>query len=256
MLRGIDHLVVVVPELERATAQYRELGFTVVPGGRHPVGTHNALIALADDAYLELIAFYEANPDHRWWTPLQQGGGLVDFCLRTDDLPADVAALRRAGVDLDDPKPLTRVRPDGYKLAWVLAIPRGRQRGVVPFLIQDETPREERIPRETRHPNGVSGIDSLVVAVDDAEMVRRWYRSALGTPGEDVRREDLGGAGVVFAIGSHRFEFVASRSARAPLADWLRARGPSPYAATLKTTSGRRGPLDEQKTLGARLSLV
>ena len=58
MLKGIDHLVIVVPELEAAVASYRGLGFTVVPGGRHPIGTHNALIAFEEGAYLELIAFF------------------------------------------------------------------------------------------------------------------------------------------------------------------------------------------------------
>ena len=48
MLKGIDHLVIVVPELEAAIAGYRGLGFTVTPGGRHPIGTHNALIGLSD----------------------------------------------------------------------------------------------------------------------------------------------------------------------------------------------------------------
>jgi hypothetical protein len=36
MLKGIDHLLVVVPELEAAVASYGGLDFTVVPGGRHP----------------------------------------------------------------------------------------------------------------------------------------------------------------------------------------------------------------------------
>ena len=66
MLKGIDHLVIVVPELEAAVATYRGLGFTVVPGGRHPIGTHNALIAFTDGSYLELIAFFEPNAQHRW----------------------------------------------------------------------------------------------------------------------------------------------------------------------------------------------
>ena len=48
MLLGIDHLVIAVPDLATAQRQYEALGFTVVPGGRHPVGTHNALVAFAD----------------------------------------------------------------------------------------------------------------------------------------------------------------------------------------------------------------
>src|SRR2546425_6480511 len=122
MLKGIDHLVIVVPDLPSASKSYQALGFTVVPGGRHPVGTHNALIAFGDGAYIELIAFYERNPEHKWWMPLQRGGGLVDFCMQTDDLLGDTAAFRQAGVEIDDPSPLSRVRPDGYQLKWVLSI--------------------------------------------------------------------------------------------------------------------------------------
>src|SRR5207245_11594854 len=42
VLTGIDHLVIVTRDLGRAIAEYRGLGFSVVPGGRHPVGTENA----------------------------------------------------------------------------------------------------------------------------------------------------------------------------------------------------------------------
>ena len=76
MLTAIDHLVIAVRNLEAAAEDYRSLGFTVVPGGRHPgVGTYNALIAFADSSYIELIGFYEPRADHRWWAPLQRGGG-------------------------------------------------------------------------------------------------------------------------------------------------------------------------------------
>ena len=256
MLTGIDHLVVTVPDLAASIESYTELGFTVVPGGRHPVGTHNALIAFADGAYLELIAFYEPSLAHRWWTPLQLGGGLVDFCLQTDDLAADTAALRGAGVEIDDPRPLSRVRPDGYALHWVLSIPRGGHRGVAPFLIQDDTPRAERVPRETRHANRVAGVDTVTVAVQDVATVGRWYARVIGRPGEEIRRDDLGAAGVRFSLGPHRFDFVAPRDSASPLGDWLARRGPSPWAATLATTGGTPGPFDPGKTLGARLSLV
>ena len=58
MLQGIDHIVIVVSDLEQAAKDYEQLGFTVVPGGKHPVGSHNVLIALADGSYIEIIAFY------------------------------------------------------------------------------------------------------------------------------------------------------------------------------------------------------
>lgn len=254
MLRGIDHIVIAVPDLEVAKTNYETLGFTVVPGGRHPVGTHNALVAFADGSYIELIAFYEKNPAHKWWMPLQKGGGLVDFCMQTDDLRGDTAALRKAGVEIDDPAPLSRVRPDGYRLAWVLSIPRGDHRGVAPFLIQDETPRAERVPRHTTHANGVTGIDAITVAVRDAAPVARWYADTLRQQGQPIQRPELGGAGVRVTVGPHALDVVAPRGSVGPLAEWLAARGASPYAATLRAP--KPAALDPTKTLGARLGLV
>jgi catechol 2,3-dioxygenase-like lactoylglutathione lyase family enzyme len=254
MLTSIDHVVIAVADLATARKRYAALGFTVVPGGRHPVATHNALIGFGDGSYVELIAFYEDSPGHKWWTPLQKGGGLVDFCMQTDDLRGDTEAFRKAGVEIDDPAPLSRVRPDGYRLAWVLSIPRGGHRGVAPFLIQDETPRAERVPRETTHANGVTGIGTVTVAVRDVAPVARWYAEVLRRPGRDVKRPELDGAGVRFTVGSHTLDFVAPRGSAGPLAEWLAARGASPYAATLR--GGKPGALDPENTLGARLTLV
>jgi len=253
ILKGIDHLVVIVPELEAAIASYRGLGFTVVPGGRHPIGTHNALIAFADGSYLELIAFFEPNPQHRWYQRLQQGGGLIDFCLQTDDLAGDVRALRDAGVAIADPRPLSRVRPDGYELRWVLSIPE-TDGGVAPFLIEDETPRVERVPRTTTHSNGATGIRLVTVAVSDVSRVRRWFERASGAMVATTERDDLAASGARVTVGPHVLDFVAPRSATSPLASWLAARGPSPYAASLAASRGG-GPLPVDGTLGARLTL-
>lgn len=255
MLTAIDHLVVAVSDLEAATEDYRSLGFTIVPGGRHPgVGTHNALIAFADTSYIELLGFYEAREDHRWWAPLQRGGGLVDFCLQTDDLMGDVQTLRRAGVDIGGVEPRDRTRPDGVEVRWIFALARGPHRGVAPFVIADVTGRDVRVPAERSHPNGVTGVGRVTVAVSDAAGVRAWYSKALGTPGEDVQRPDVGGAGVRFAIGPHTLDFVAPTQGRGPLADWLIRRGPSPYAATLTIGGRPTESLDPVKTHGARLS--
>jgi len=254
MLLGIDHIVIVVRDLEAALRSYERLGFTVVPGGRHPVGTHNVLISFADGCYIEIIAFYRENRDHRWWKPLQRGEGLVDFCMQTDDLAGDTAKLRGAGVEIDDPVPWSRARPDGYQLKWLLSLAREPHRGVAPFLIQDETPRSERVPQRLEHKNGAVGIGTVTVAVDDLATVRRWYENVLDYDGEPVKREELKAAGVRFRIGPHIFEFIKPAAEKGPLRDWMKLRGPSPFSATLRTTSGNRAPLDKILTHGAALS--
>ena len=189
MLLGIDHIVIAVTDLERAMNDYRRLGFTVVPGGRHPVGTYNGLIAFADGSYIELISFYRDNPGHRWWAALKRGEGLVDFCMQTDDLVGDTAKLRQAGVRIDDPVPWSRTRPDGYQLKWLLSLALEEDRGVAPFLIQDETPREERVPREVSHKNGASGIGVVTIAVGYLTPAKIWYEAVVGKKGAAVERD-------------------------------------------------------------------
>jgi catechol 2,3-dioxygenase-like lactoylglutathione lyase family enzyme len=255
MLHGIDHLVITVPDLAAAIKTYRDLGFTVVAGGRHTgVGTDNALIAFRDSSYLELVGFYEPRPDHRWWAPLQKGGGLVDFCLQTDDLAGDADVLRRAGVDMGDLERRHRLRPDGVEVRWVCALARGLHRGVAPFVLAEETGRDERVPAQRTHANGVTGVGRVTVAVHDLPTVRGWYEQALGSAGEDVACPELGATGARFAVGPHTFDFLAPTGAGA-VREWLARRGASPYAATL-VGAHRTVPLDLGRTWGARLALA
>jgi len=253
MFTAIDHLVIVVPELEAAIRDYNGSGFTVVRGGRHNVGTHNALIAFADESYIELIAFLNPVAGHRWYTALEEGGGLVDFCVQTDDLAADTDAMRRAGVAIGMPMPMTRERPDGYRLRWALSIPEPPLNRVVPFLIKDETPRVERVPRERAHRNGITGILSLTIAVEDPGTTSLPYTRVLGHSPQPIQSPELDGAGVRFMIGPHGVELIAPKHTEGPLVDWIRSHGQSPYAAKLAGPAG--ACLDSALLWGARLSI-
>lgn len=54
----LDHLTVIAPSLEEGAAHVREqLGIDMPQGGRHPqMGTHNLLLRLGDEIFLEVIA--------------------------------------------------------------------------------------------------------------------------------------------------------------------------------------------------------
>jgi catechol 2,3-dioxygenase-like lactoylglutathione lyase family enzyme len=163
MLTRLDHLVILVRDLAQAAEDYTALGFRVTPGGTHADGlTHNALIAFVDGSYLELIAFVDpdAAEDNVWnWRRfLAAGGGLIDYCVASDDLAADVALFQRQGFTLNGPTPGGRKRPDGQELRWLSASfwQLGRE---LPFLIQDLTSRELRVPGGTaaQHANRQRG---------------------------------------------------------------------------------------------------
>lgn len=256
MLRGIDHVVIAVADLERAIAGFGELGFTVVRGGRHAgLGTHNALVAFADGAYFELIAFRVETSAHPWFTAVRRGGGLTDFCMQTDNLEVDAAALRRAGARIGEPFAMERERPDGYVVKWVLAVAQPPSAGAVPFLIRDTTPRDERVPRQREHPNGAAAIRTLTVAVPDAAAARALYAGVLGTRARTIRRDDLDAAGASVAAGPHELQFVAPVSPQGIVAQWLRSRGPSPVEVTLGGRSPRPGLIDPGRAQGARIRL-
>ena len=254
MILGIDHLVIVVKDLAKAAKDYEQLGFTVVPGGQHPVGSHNVLISFQDGSYLELIAFYRDAVDHRWWEPLSKGERLVDLCFQTDDLRGDMKKLKDAGVAINDPVPWSRKRPDGYELKWLLSLATGSHRGVAPFLIEDVTPRTERIPQQFQHKNGVTGIAEITVAVGELGQIEKWYGALLGSAGERFEAPDLSAEGMRFKAGSHGLNFVTPRAPISALVDWLRTYGPSPYSAVLRGS----GPavLDPSFTHGAQLFVV
>ena len=256
MFKGVDHLVIVVNDLRQAATDYEKLGFTVVPGGKHPVGSHNMLISFSDGSYLELIGFYRDATDHRWWQPLQTGERLVDYCLQTDDLQGDTRKLRAAGVAINDPVPWSRTRPDGYDLKWILSLATGSHRGFAPFLIQDVTPRNERIPQRFDHKNGAIGIDTVIVALDELSQVDRWYTAVLGQGGKTMTRPELGAEGLRFQIGPHSIEFLMPSNPSSPLFDWTRTHGPSPYSATLRSQISGRKTLDQRLLHGANIELI
>ncbi|MCY3797064.1 MAG: VOC family protein [Chloroflexi bacterium] len=255
MITGIDHIVIAVKSLERAIKTYRGLGFTVVEGGKHPYGSYNALIGFADGSYIELLGFYEESPDHPWWDLLhERGGGLVDFCLATDDIRADHAAFRAQGVECSELVEGGRSRPDGYTVKWINNKVMGEWQGLIPFIIEDLTPREERLPRETAHANGVTGIDRLSFATNDVARYAGVMSAVTGAAGETVRYEVLSARGLRLAVGEHALEYLTPDNSEGPLAAHLAENRPAPYRVRFKTTGeARRWSPDEAEGLRAEL---
>jgi catechol 2,3-dioxygenase-like lactoylglutathione lyase family enzyme len=181
MIQRVDHLVILVDDLAKATADYAALGFVVTPGGEHADGrTHNALVAFADGAYLELIAFKAEAPQHIWWRHTAIGEGLIDFALLPGDTGEDVAAARARGLEMAGPYPGGRNRPDGVRLEWQTARAADPE---LPFFCGDVTPRALRVPGADTwgHDNGVEGLARLSVAVSDLDASAERYAALLGS---------------------------------------------------------------------------
>jgi catechol 2,3-dioxygenase-like lactoylglutathione lyase family enzyme len=257
VIRGIDHIVIPVRDLDTAIADYANLGFTVVRGGVHSgFNTHNALIAFADGSYFELIGFLGSPSGWARWCheALQQGGGLTDFCVQSDDLEQDAAAFSRAGASISAPFAMSRERPDGYRISWELAGNESDTRGRVPFFIRDITPRDERVPRERTHTNGAAGVKTLAIVDADLKSIRVIYERALGRSGQLAERADLKADGVSFALGPHELQLLQPHDGSGVAAERLRIRGPSPLEVRLHGCS-TKVELDKSRAHGARIVL-
>ncbi|MBI5670455.1 MAG: VOC family protein [Chloroflexi bacterium] len=188
MALRFDHAIILVHDLDAASAGYRHRGFTVVYGGQHAGGkTHNALIVFQDGTYLELLAptdrtlLNAIDPSDRsnFLYLFQHGEGFGGYALQSDDLMSDVTALQARGLAVQLRPEGGRTRPDGTTLRWQTA---AFPDTMTPFLIQDLTPRRLRVPddaRVTTHTNGALGTVQVTLA--DTPRQRKLYECITGS---------------------------------------------------------------------------
>jgi hypothetical protein len=187
MILGIDHILIAVEDLDIATETYERLGFQVLRGGEHPnAGTHNALVPLSDGSYLELVgvwdmALAEQKAPHIV-NALRRENRLANFALESNDLEADVAAIRARGLEMADIHEGERNRPDGVRVAWRSASPTNPN---LPFLLQDVTPRDTRIPLPTFGIGQTLSLNDVNVGVTDLASAQTAFEQLLGIDGED-----------------------------------------------------------------------
>lgn len=235
----LDHLVILVHDLEEAIVDYGRLGFGVTPGGEHADGlTRNALVPFRDGTYLELVAFVrpEDGRDNVWgWRGFLPGGGLIDYCAASADLWGELERLRGLGFEVEDLGEGGRRLPDGEEIRWRSA--GFRQEGrALPFLIEDLTPRERRVPGgpAADHPNGATGISRLEISTPDPDRAGRDLAALTGAPPGAPKL----GACEVFPVKQ----------------DGERGEGPSAVVLSTEAPAGA-GELDPRLSHGVRLNL-
>lgn len=238
-LIGLDHFIIVVNDLAAAMDTYRTLGFDVQPGGEHPAfGSHNAIIALADGAYLELVAFKDAELAGRtFWREaakmLRAGQGYAGYALGSDDLVNDLAKLRQASLDAAEPTTGSRTRPDGQRIEWQTALVGGSPSGPLPFLIQDVTPRALRVPPAQTGIGRQARVKEAVVAVKNADLLRGPFRTLLGAEPRRVHNTASDVEGYRFTQPWGTIVLATPARRDITMFELLAARGEGLYALTL-----------------------
>ena len=166
-MAGFDHFALACKDLQTGVDYVESLtGVRAAPGGPHPgVGTHNALLSLGTDVYLEIIAVAPEQSDPNKPRPFgiddHDGLRLAAFAIHPDsgESIASVAEMMRShGADPGPVSSMSRRKPDGEEISWRLT--RSNRTGLIPFVIDWGT---------TPNPATVTPTGCSLVSVEGTE---------------------------------------------------------------------------------------
>ncbi|MFM2422065.1 MAG: hypothetical protein RL291_595 [Pseudomonadota bacterium] len=180
--RQIDHLVITVPDLAHAAAEFEALGFKLTPKAEHPWGTSNRLVQFADQSFLEILTLdrphllFEHDPAQS--PPIFSFGaynrdflarglsGLSMCAFQGHDSRADVERFRKASLETFQPFDFGRkaTLPDGRQVdvGFSLAFARvPKAPDTVLFTCHNRFPENFWKPAFQEHPNGATGLGAL-----------------------------------------------------------------------------------------------
>ena len=228
---GIDHVVILVRDLDSAQERFARLGFTVSPRGRHSehVGTANHTIMLRED-YVELLGVLrrtEANA--RWRAALAQREGLDTVAFRTGSAAKTAAELAALGFPVGAPLHFSRPIENGKEAAFNLALfPPAATPQLNVFACEHLTRENVWLPELMEHANGAVAVASLTVVTGDPSGLAGAYERLLG-PGR-VKSID---EGVSVDTGSAPIRFVTREGLAALYPGIPVAEAAMPYPAAV-----------------------
>ena len=168
----IDHFVLAAPNHERACTEFeRATGVAPIAGGAHPGrGTHNALVAFDDSAYLEIIAPDPAQAVTFMSAPMAKlpEPTLMHWAIRSRGLEALAAQLREMGWTPTPVNRMSRTPPGGPRLEWELfGVHRHPFGGLAPFFID-----WLKSPRPPSTSPRVGALKNVKLSADDPVAIR------------------------------------------------------------------------------------
>jgi hypothetical protein len=117
----IDHIMLGIDDLDRGMDSFEQrTGVRPVYGGKHPGGTHNALVSLGDGTYLEIIAVQRDVAPPKEYAALKQLHVLtpIGWAVSSTDSAGLRGRLSSAGMPVTEPSAGSRTTPVGATLSW------------------------------------------------------------------------------------------------------------------------------------------
>lgn len=272
----LDHASICGSNLDALRKAFTDVDLTPDFGGPHGNGvTEMAAIGFDDGTYLELIAPVKAGvtTGSEWAAFMSEDAGTCAWAVGTNVLLEEVDRLKKAGIAVTNPERGSRKRPDGMSVEWTTAgVGSGTRGSVLPFIIEDQTPRAWRVQTSASVQGGpVSGVENIVIGVNNLDAAIALFRKAYGwaAPMTETQR-DFG----KMAYFPGEPVILASPSGGGWLSERLAKFGESPVAILLngrdfaaavkkyklsgtKTWFGQKVAwFDERKLKGARVGVI
>jgi catechol 2,3-dioxygenase-like lactoylglutathione lyase family enzyme len=189
-VRGLDHVVILVHDLDRARETYARLGFMLTPRGHHTLGSQNHCIMFGRD-YLELMAVPKPHPALQYFSDfLARGEGLGAIALATGDANGAHAELTAAGIAADPPLDFSRpvALLDGTRDASfrIVQLPPALTPGCRTFLCQHFTPEVVWRSEYQAHAVGATEIAALAVVAEDPSGAAATYAQLFDAPPQRI----------------------------------------------------------------------
>jgi hypothetical protein len=205
IVKGIDHLIVMVGDLDRSERTWQALGFHTTPRGFHQTGgTANHLIML-DRTYIELLGLVDPSVASPYRATMEDNPGLSGLALRGS--AAETYRFWSAqGLEPSPPESLARgVEIGGRAEVARFGLTRLQRSRELPFLLfccDQLTPQFVWQADAPTHPNGARSLTELVIVVDDAQTQTAFERLT------GHRTSDIAGDSSL-ALGECRITFLS-----------------------------------------------
>ena len=244
---ALDHVGIAGADLAALAAEFLRLGFTLTPVARHSgraspdapphrLATGNRC-AMLREGYLELIAVVDATAPGGGFADLPEGGGLHILALAIDDAAANLARLRRAGLDIPGVAALERPVDDADPAGPIArfarlplpSAPEGRLQ-----LIHHLTPEAIWQERFLHHPHHAVALEEVTFVCPEPAATAMRLSVLAGRP---VTPDPAGGYRLTLPRG--RLRMLPAAAAPTPRMTGIRLRTDDGNAAVRRLLAER-----------------
>ncbi len=237
MITGLDHVVILVSDIETGAATYQTL-LARLPAWRSQSDGADSVLFTLDNVSVELLAPTGAGvaADRICAAISAHSEGLASLCFRVDDIARLHRRLERLALQ---PEAVieagSRNLADGASLAWKRTRAAAEAtRGVRVFFIEMSAERPHSLASA---PAPITGLDHVVIATTDPERAAALYGARLGLDMALDRTHPDWGRLMFFRCGDLIVEVVHRRGAEPVPQD--RLWGPSWRVDDIEATRSR-----------------